>query len=101
MPKVKLKVGHSAGRRKIYDRKPKMDPNNQPIEGKFVEHIHAIGVDQFTVSKEPIMDEKTNEQVKDAYNRPKFKKLYDCKPFEVYDLEYVMKRHGAILEEVK
>lgn len=99
---LRLKVAHSSGQRKIYDRKLKMDKNGQPIEGEYIEVIHALSTDAFEIKQEPILDGEGNEIMDKNFDPPK-KKMKDVvigKPFEVNDEEYVLSRHGAILERV-
>lgn len=97
---LKLKVKHSSGMRKIYDRKPKQDEQGNPIEGEFVEVIHRLGVDAVKITQEPMLDGDGNPIMDERFNPPKakMKEIIEGKPFEVNDEEYVLSRHGAILE---
>lgn len=72
--KLKLKRKHSAGMLKIKDRKPKLDGEKNPLKDKagnvqYIKLEHRLAPGAFG------------------------------KAFDVCDVEYVLNRHGAILEK--
>ena len=83
MTKLRLTRKHVSGSVKLYDRKPKLDEKGKPVEGKFVEVVHRL-----------------TPEACPKYNKAG-KMLEPGKAFQVNDVEYVLKRHGAILEKAE
>ncbi len=91
MMKVRLKRKHAAGYVKIHDRKL-VEKDGKKQEVKI---FHRIGPNGF--DKE--IYEEDYKDLKDGQMKTRKKTRYIGKPFEVNDGEYVLNRHGAILEK--
>lgn len=98
--KVRLIRGHASGSLKIVDRKNKLDENKKIIPGEFIEVIHRLGVESFNIEVKPRFKKDGVTQLKDNHGRDKLKKNVIGKPFEVHDVDFVIERHGSILEVV-
>lgn len=102
--KVRLTRAHTSGVIKIHDRKPKLNESGKPIKGKYEPVTHGLTTQAFKHKSVYVYEKDGKTKVMDTNfkpPRPKMKKVVVGKPFEVNDVDYVMQKHGSILEVVK